>query len=104
LRHLGTIRTGKLRGHSPGASGNHGTVAIEDFDPIFRRKDFTQVQKNVYNMVNLKKNFSAQQYNEMREEVHERLRKKTDQEQFDQDQFDFLQSDPRIVSQDNEQK
>lgn len=40
----------------------------------------------------------------MREEVHERLRKKTDQEQFDQDKFDFLSSDPRIVCQDNEQK
>lgn len=40
----------------------------------------------------------------MREEVKERLRVKTDEEKIDQDLIDFLAGDPRIQTDDVDQK
>ena len=69
-------------------------INIEDFDPVYRKKEFQNIKKYAMDILDLRKGFSQQQYNEMRQELKSREDRVFNF--VDQDQVDFLNSDPRI--------
>jgi len=76
-------------------------MSIADFDPVFRKKDFHQVKKNVLNVIDLKKIYNPIAYKRMKLEAK---RKMEDQTIVDQDQIDFRNDDPRKPKVDDGQK
>jgi hypothetical protein len=43
---------------------------IDDFDPVFRKREFQNVKKYALDVLDLRRNYTSGQFNEMRAEVH----------------------------------
>lgn len=50
----------------------HNVVNIEDFDPVYRKREFQHIKKYALDVLDLRKAFTKTQYNEMRAEVRSR--------------------------------
>jgi hypothetical protein len=50
----------------------HNVINIEDFDPVYRKREFQHVKKYALDVLDLRKGFTQTQYNEMRAEVRSR--------------------------------
>ena len=74
---------------------------IEDFDPIYRRRDFNTIKRNVQNVIDLKKIYNPTTYKKMLAEAKQRVEQHV---VVDQDQIDFRNNDPRKKKIDDEQK
>lgn len=92
----------KKTGQSSRIFSNDGQILnYDDFDPVFRVKDFAQVKKNVINMMELNKKFGQAQYQELRDTVK---RKMDTQITIDPEDKEFRESDPRRVTIDRNQQ
>lgn len=85
----------------PLLGGQKQGINIHDFDPIYRRRDFPQVKRNVVQMFDLKKIYNPTTYKLMKAQAKKKIQ---DFVHADQDQLDFRNEDPRKKNVDDYQK